>query len=161
MENLLLKMDSFKIKARNENSVPEALVKKGEDEFYIEMKKLKTVPHSIYNSVGELFKKSRNKFKSSKGILFVGTFDFFKYPGGKQMASPEFKLFKRLISLRFERGFGSSIIAIILVNFVIKTDLNKIILGKEYYIINKPQEKGGKSLKFFEDIFEVDSFVYL
>ena len=127
------------------------------------MKKLRDLPNSISNKADSLFKKAREKFSGSQGILFIGTFDFFEYPEGNKNILSEFNLLKRLIQLRFERGYGSSTIAFILVNFVIKTTPNfeKTGLEKEYYIINKPSEKGGKHLRFFEDILEVDSFTHL
>ena len=165
LEDLLLKSDSIVLKPINpvNNKSPEALIKKGEDSFYIEMKKLRDLPNSISNKADSLFKKAREKFSGSQGILFIGTFDFFEYPEGNKNILSEFNLLKRLIQLRFERGYGSSTIAFILVNFVIKTTPNfeKTGLEKEYYIINKPSEKGGKHLRFFEDILEVDSFTYL
>lgn len=163
MDNLLRKTDSLKLKVPNpaNSSVPEALVEKGGNLFYVEMKKLRDLPNKISNKVDNLFRKARDKFKGSEGILFVGTFNFFEYPDGNKKVLSEFNLLKKLIQLRFERGFGSSIIAIVLVNFVIKTDLKKTSIEKEYYIINKSQEKKGKPLKFFEDIFDVDDFSYL
>lgn len=163
LENLLSKSDSLKLKVINphNNSVPEAIIKKGEDIFYVEMKKLKDLPKSINNKVGSLFKKARDKFKGSQGILFIGIFNFFKYPEGNKKILPEFNLLKKLIQLRFERGYGSSAIAFVLVNFVVKTNFEKTSIEKEYYIINKPVGRGGKPLKFFENIFQVDNFTYL
>ncbi|MDP3027660.1 MAG: hypothetical protein Q8N63_08190 [Nanoarchaeota archaeon] len=163
LDNLLLRSDSLQLKVVNQVSgkIPEALMRKGEQVFYVEMKKLRDLPNSISNKVDSLFRKARDKFKGSQGILFIGTFNFFEYPGGNKKILSEFNLLKKLIQLRFERGFGSSTIAFILVNFVIKTNFEKTAIEKEYHIINKPLEKGGMPTKFFEDIFEVDSFRYL
>ncbi len=163
LENLLSKSDSLRLKVTNpcNDSVPEAIIKKGSEIFYIEMKKLRDLPNSISNKVDSLFKKARDKFKGSQGILFVGTFNFFEYPEGNKKILSEFNLLKKLIELRFERGFGSSTIAFVLVNFFIETNFEKTSIKKEYYVINKPLERGGKPLKFFEDIFEVNSFTYL
>ena len=165
LDDLLRKSDLIILKPINpvNNKNPEALIKKGKESFYIEMKKLRDLPSSISNKVDSLFRKAREKFNGSQGVLFVGTFDFFEYPEGNETILSEFNLLKRLIQLRFERGYGSSTLAFILVNFVIKTTPNfeKTGLEKKYYIINKPSEKGGKPLKFFEDILEVDSFTYL
>lgn len=165
LEDLLLKSDSTILKPINpiNNKSPEALIKKGEDRFYIEMKKLRELPNSISNKADSLFKKAREKFIGLQGILFIGTFDFFDYPQGNETILSEFNLLKKLIQFRFKRGYGSSTIAFILVNFVIKTTPNfeKTGLEKQYYIINKPSEKGGKPSRFFEDILEVDSFTYL
>ena len=164
-DNLLSKSDSMILKPINpvNGKSPEALIKKGGEEFYIEMKKLRDLPNSIENKVDSLFRKAREKFKGSQGILFIGTFNFFQYPEGNKKILSEFNLLKRLIQLRFERGYGSSTIAFVLVNIVIKTTPNfeRTGLEKEYYIINKPSEKGGKPLRFFEGILEVDSFTYL
>ncbi|MBL7148292.1 MAG: hypothetical protein ISS82_05695 [Nanoarchaeota archaeon] len=162
LDNLLLNSDSLKLKVINSsnNSIPEALIKKGEDVFYVEMTKLKGIPKSIQNKVNNLFTKSKTKFNNSQGIHFIGVFDFFEYPTENEKILPQFNLLKKFIQLRFERGFGSSIIAFVLVNFIINTNFKKSSILKKYYLINKPLEKGGKPSKFFEDIFDVDDFIY-
>ncbi len=163
LDNLLLKSDSLKLKVINQvnGKIPEALIRKEEKVFYVEMKKLKDLPNSIPNKVSKLFEKARNKFKGSQGILFIGTFNFFEYPEGNKKMLSEFNLLKKIIQFRFERGLGSSTIAFVLVNFVIKTNFEKTGIEKEYYIINKPLKNGGMPTKFFKDIFDVDSFRYL
>lgn len=162
MDNLLRKTDSLKLKIPNPNngSEPEALAKKGEDSFYIEMKKFRDLPSSSTNAAKRLFNKARDKFEGSQGILFVGAFNFFEYSNGNETILPEFNLLKNAIKYRFERATCSSILAIILVNFYITTtpDFKNSSIQKRYYIINKPLNKCGKPLEFFKEIFDLDSF---
>jgi len=165
LDNLLSKSDSLKLKVLNpeSNKESEALITKGNEPFYVEMKKIRDIPNNISNKVDKLFSQASKKFKGSKGILFVGVYNFFKYPEGNPVMTSEFRLLKKLIQQRFNRGVGSSTIAIILVNIFINTspDFKKTGMNRRYSIIPKPLEKGGLPPKFFEDILEVDGFTYV
>lgn len=162
LDNLLSKSDLLILKPINPNTpaISEALVQKDGESFYVEMQKLRDLPDSIDKKVLELFKKAGKKFRGSQGIFFLGAFAFFDYPNGKKQILSEFNLLKKYIELRFQRGFGSSVLAFIITNFVINTgsDFKKIEIGKDYYIIPKPINKGGKLPKFFREIFDVDKF---
>jgi len=163
LENLLLKSDLIELKPDNTVSglVPEALVKKGDINFFVEMTKLKSLPASIQNKVDRLSKKSRDKFRGSQGVHFIGTFDFFKYENDDVKPLPQLGLLKRMINSRFERGSNSSILAFILANIYVAYNpkLNKTFIQKRFDIINKPENKGGLPLSFFKSIFDVNEFV--
>jgi len=163
LENLLLKSDLVELKPNNMISglVPEALVKKDDINFFVEMTKLKSLPTSIQNKVDRLSKKSRDKFRGSQGVHFIGTFDFFKFENDIAKPLPQFGLLKRMINSRFERGSNSSILAFILVNIYVAYNpkLNRTFVQKRFDIINKPENKGGLPLSFFESIFDVNGFI--
>ena len=163
LENLLLKSDLIELKPNNFVSgfIPEALVKKNETNFFVEMTKLRSLPLSIKNKVDRLFKKSRDKFKGSQGIHFIGTFGFFNYEEENLKPLPEFNLLKKMVEFRFEKGSNSTILAFILVTIFLAYNpkLNKTFVLKRFDIIRKPEEKGGLPLSFFESIFDVDEFI--
>jgi len=163
LENLLLKSDLVELKPDNLVSglIPEALVKKDNVNFFVEMTKLKSLPTSIQNKVDRLSKKSRDKFRGSQGVHFIGTFDFFKYEDDIVKPLPHLGLLKRMINSRFERGSNSSILAFVLVNIYVAYNptLNKTFVQKRFDIINKPENKGGLPLSFFESIFDVNEFI--
>ena len=66
-----------------------------------------------------------------------------------------------MINSRFERGSNSSILAFILVNIYVAYNpkLNRTFVQKRFDIINKPENKGGLPLSFFESIFDVNGFI--
>lgn len=163
LENLLLKSDLVELKPANSISglVPEALVKKGDVNFFLEMTKLKSMEGSTQNKVEKLFGKARNKFRGSQGVHFIGVFNFFEFKDDAMKPLPKFNLLKRMINSRFERGSNSSILAFILVNIYVAYNptLNKTFVQKRFDIINKPENKGGLPLNFFERIFDVNEFI--
>ena len=165
LENLLLNTDELILKPHNllSNKDPEALVRKGEISFYVEATFVESLPNSVNNLVIKLFNKSTKKFKGLQGIHFIGSFNFFKYEGDTRIPLPQFSLLNKLISLRYERGFGSSIIAFVPTEFVIKTlpNFKKTSIEKLFYINAKPPERGGLSNEFFKEIFDVDEFKIL
>lgn len=162
LDNLFSKSDEIILKISNPSNgaVPEALIKKGENSFYVEMTFLEGLPKNLLTKVNSLFNKSTKKFKDSQGIHFVGSFNFFEYEGDVRIPLPQFKLLNKLIALRYERGFGSSIMAVVPTEFVVKTtpDFKKTSLEKFFYLNAKPLKKGGLPDEFFESIFEVDEF---
>lgn len=163
LENLLLKSELVELKPENNINglIPEALVKKNNINFFVEMTKLKSLPLSIQNKVDRLFKKSRDKFRGSQGVHFIGTFNFFYYENDIVKPLPQFNLLKRMINSRFERGSNSSILAFVLVNIYVAYNpkLNKTFVQKRFDIINKPENKGGLPLSFFKSIFDVNEFI--
>ena len=163
LENLLLKSDLVELKPDNSVSgfVPEALVKKGEVNFFLEMTKLKSMEGSTQNKVEKLFGKARNKFRGLQGVHFIGVFNFFEFEDDIMKPLPKFNLLKRMINSRFERGSNSSILAFVLVNIYVAYNpkLNRTFVQKRFDIINKPENKGGLPLSFFESIFDVNEFI--
>ncbi len=163
LENLLLKSDLVELKPSNDISglVPEALVKKDGKEFFIEMTKLKSMEGSTQNKVEKLFGKARNKFKGLQGIHFIGVFNFFEFDNDIMKPLPKFNLLKKMINFRFQKGTNSSILAFILANIYVAYNpkLNKTFVQKRFDIINKPENKGGLPLSFFESIFDVNEFI--
>jgi len=67
----------------------------------------------------------------------------------------------KMINSRFERGSNSFILAFILANIYVAYNptLNKTFVQKRFDIINKPENKGGLPLSFFESIFDVNEFI--
>lgn len=163
LENLLLKSDLVELKPSNDISglVPEALVKKDGKEFFIEMTKLKSMEGSTQNKVEKLFGKARNKFRGLQGIHFIGVFNFFEFDNDIMKPLPKFNLLKKMIDFRFQKGINSSILAFILANIYVSYNpkLNKTFVRKRFDIINKPENKGGLPLSFFESIFDVNEFI--
>ena len=163
LENLLLKSDLVELKPDNSVSgfVPEALVKKGDVNFFLEMTKLKSMEGSTQNKVEKLFGKARNKFRGLQGVHFIGVFNFFEFEDDIMKPLPKFNLLKRMINSRFERGSNSSILALVLVNIYVAYNpkLNKTFVQKRFDIINKPENRGGLPLSFFESIFDVNEFI--
>ncbi|MBS3075059.1 hypothetical protein J4429_01220 [Candidatus Pacearchaeota archaeon] len=163
LENLLLKSDLVELKPDNSVSgfVLEALVKKGEVNFFLEMTKLKSMEGSTQNKVEKLFGKARNKFRGLQGVHFIGVFNFFEFEDDIMKPLPKFNLLKRMINSRFERGSNSSILAFVLVNIYVAYNpkLNKTFVQKRFDIVNKPENRGGLPLSFFESIFDVNEFI--
>ena len=163
LENLLLKSDLVELKPDNSVSgfVPEALVKKGDVNFFLEMTKLKSMEGSTQNKVEKLFGKARNKFRGLQGVHFIGVFNFFEFEDDIMKPLPKFNLLKRMINSRFERGSNSSILALVLVNIYVAYNpkLNKTFVQKRFDIVNKPENRGGLPLSFFESIFDVNEFI--
>ncbi|MDP3026099.1 MAG: hypothetical protein Q8N63_00175 [Nanoarchaeota archaeon] len=163
LENLLLKSDLIELKPDNivNGLVPEALVRKDGNEFFIEMTKLKSMDGSTQNKVEKLFRKARNKFRGLQGIHFIGVFNFFEFDNDVMKPLPKFNLLKKMINSRFERGSNSFILAFVLVNIYVAYNpkLNKTFVQKRFDIINKPENKGGLPLSFFESIFDVNEFI--
>jgi len=163
LENLLLKSDLVELKPDNSVSgfVPEALVKKGDVNFFLEMTKLKSMEGSTQNKVEKLFGKARNKFRGLQGVHFIGVFNFFEFEDDIMKPLPKFNLLKRMINSRFERGSNSSILAFVLVNIYVAYNpkLNKTFVQKRFDIVNKPENRGGLPLSFFESIFDVNEFI--
>ncbi len=163
LENLLLKTDKLILKPVNNISklVPEALIEKNNKELFIEMTKLKDIKGSYKNKVEKLFGKARNKFKGSQGIHFIGIFDLFNYIGENEFPLRGFHELKNTIQMRFNFRENKSIQAFVLTNIflVYNPQLKRTFVQKRYYLLNKPEDKGGFPTSFFDSIFDVDRFI--
>lgn len=161
-ENLYRKADSFEIKPNSSinDKVPEASITKGNELFYIEAKKLEKIPPSVVNKVNTLLARTRKKFAPRKGILFIGCFDFFHYEGDKPKAKKEFQELKAEVErkLRNHRE-NSRILAVMLTNIYIQTDMEKSSFQKIYYLVPRPENLGGFNESKFREIFDVDGFI--
>jgi len=162
LENLLLKTDNLILKPVNPISrlVPDALIEKDNKILLIEMTKIKSLKGSYKNKVEKLFGKVRNKFRGSQGIHFIGVFNLFKHDGDKEIPLEEFSQLQNTIQMRFNFRKNKPIQAFVLTNIFLAYNpkLKKTFVQKRYYILNKPEDKGGLPLSFFDSIFEVDDF---
>lgn len=163
LENLLTKTDKIELKPINvlTKLVPEALIEKDNTLLLIEMTNLKSVDGSYKNKVEKLFGKVRNKFKGSQGIHFIGIPKFFKHEGENVVPLKEFSQLQTTIQARFNFRENKAIQAFILTYIFLAYNpkLQKTFVQKRYYIINKPEDKGGLPLSFFDKIFSVDDFM--
>jgi len=162
LENLLSKSDKLILKPHNKTSSknPEALIIKNGTSFYAEMTFLDSLPSSIINKVDKLFDKSRKKFAGLSGIHFIGAFNFFNYPEGKEKSLPELNSLVKLIQLKFKR-FGSSTLAFVLVNIYANYNPKLIDTSfpKKFIILPNPNKKLPDA--FFQNLFEVDEFQFI
>ncbi len=159
-ENLFGKSDNIEIKPNNYRRVPEALVIKGKNKFYIEAKNLSKIPSSSENKINRLLSNARDKFKLSKGILFIGCFDFFTYENDEVKIKEELKKLKKEVERKLNNfRENSRILAVVLTNCYIQTDMNKSSLKKCFYLIPRPENLGGFNEKVLKEIFDVDEFL--
>ena len=161
-ENLLSKADLMEIKPNNphNNKVPEALVVKRKNKFYIEAKKLRKIPNSSENKINLLLSNTRDKFKLSNGILFIGCFDFFGYDNDEVKIKKEIEELKKEVERKLNNSRENSrILAVALTNIYIQTDMKKSSLQKRFYLIPRPENLGGFNEKSLREIFDVDGFL--
>ena len=160
LEIFLDKADFFNLMEKNESYMPEAFVKKGDKDFFLECTNLDGIPNSIENKVSKLFTKSRNKFGESEGIHLLGTFDFFN--ADTQKPTHDFNFLKYHIERRFHRKKGHSTIGFFLTNFFITfhPKLKKNFLAREYWLILNPNLPKWNSEEF-KDLIKVDGFKIL
>ncbi len=159
-ENLLGKADYMEIKPNNHGKTPEAVIIKGKDKFHIEAKKLNKIPSSLINKVSHLLKNTRDQFKLSRGILFIGCFDFFTYEKSEVKIKEELNELKDQIERKLHNfRENRKILAVVLTNFYIQTDMKNSSLQKQFFIIPRPVQLGGFKDEDLREIFDVDNFL--
>lgn len=160
MEIFIEKAESMELKKENGEVVPEAFIKNGDLRFFLESTMLEAIPSNIENKVGDLFKKSRKKFKGSEGIHLIGTFGFFD---NEQKPKTELIYLKHHINKRFRGGGGKTIISFILTNFYIafNPDKESYFMMKEYYLLPNPNKDKKYDVETLKKMIKVNEFRYL
>lgn len=158
-ENLYKKADYMEIKPENYGKTPEALIEKGE-KFYIEAKKLNGIPNNTNTKLNTLIKDARQKFKLSRGILFIGCFGLFSYENGEPKPSKEFRdlVEEATRKLNSDRE-NTRIVAVVLTNIYVQTDMEKLSIQKRYNLLRRPEHKKGFNENKFKELFDVDGWV--
>lgn len=158
LELFIRKSDTFTLKSKRtgEGKEPEACLLKDKKEIFLECTNIDGMPSSIPARVKELFKKSTKKFDGAEGIHIVGALSFFD--GGERKENFE-KLMKS-IEERFLRGYGSKVIAFVLVNVYFQwvPRLNVVKPVRGCYIILNPRKVKKYGVSFLENLIDIKDF---
>lgn len=142
--------------------VPEAEIIKNGYKILMEAKRIDGIPPNIRAKVSRLFTKIREQFGESAGIAFIECPDFFTHNHEKIIPKLEFgtlivEIERRLMNPNSDR----SIKAVFLTNVTVifNPKLNEVFVGKRFFLVRRPEDKGGISEDKLQALIEADGVV--